>query len=82
MGSLHTGLYQIARLRITQGLPQSQLAELVDTRQPRIARLESGKAEPSISFLRRVVTALGGRLEIQIFMPEEVPRVAQVMRLR
>jgi hypothetical protein len=32
--------YQIARLRIQRGLTQSQLAELVGTNQPSIARLE------------------------------------------
>jgi DNA-binding XRE family transcriptional regulator len=34
--------YQLARLRILRGLTQEQLAALVGTKQPRIARLESG----------------------------------------
>jgi len=58
--------YQVARLRILRGLTQEQLAELVGTKQPSIARLESGKAEPKLSFLRRVAEALGGRLEVRI----------------
>jgi predicted XRE-type DNA-binding protein len=33
--------YQIARLRILQGLTQAQLAEMVGTGQPSIARLEN-----------------------------------------
>ena len=65
--------YQVARLRIMRGLTQQQLAELVGTKQPSIARLESGKSEPSISFLRRVVEALGGRLEVRIVAQEETP---------
>jgi transcriptional regulator with XRE-family HTH domain len=63
--------YQIARLRISQGLTQKELARLVGTWQPSIARLESGKTEPSLSFLRRVVEALGGRLEVRIVAGEE-----------
>ncbi len=58
--------YQVARLRILRGLTQDQLAEMVGTKQPSIARLESGKMEPRLSFLRRVVEALGGRLEVRI----------------
>jgi DNA-binding XRE family transcriptional regulator len=58
--------YQVARLRILRGLTQGQLADLVGTKQPSIARLESGKMEPRLSFLRRVVEALGGRLEVRI----------------
>ena len=65
--------YQVARLRIRRGLTQQQLAELVGTKQPSIARLESGKSEPTISFLRRVVEVLGGRLEVRIVAYEETP---------
>ena len=62
--------YQVARLRILRGLTQAQLAELVNTQQPSIARLESGRDEPKLSFLRRVVEALGGRLEVRVVIPE------------
>jgi len=62
--------YQLARLRIGKGLSQAQLAELVGTKQPGIARLESGKTEPKLSFLRRVAKALGYRIEIR-FVPQE-----------
>lgn len=58
--------YQIARLRILRGLTQAQLAERVGTRQPSIARLESGQSSPSLSFLKRIVEALDGNLEIYI----------------
>ncbi len=58
--------YQVARLRIMRGLTQERLAALVGTKQPSIARLESGKVEPKLSFLRRVVEALGARLEVRI----------------
>ena len=69
--------YQVTRLRILRGLTQEQLAELVGTKQPSIARLESGRSEPKLSFLRRVVEALGGRLEVRIVPPEETPTAGQ-----
>lgn len=62
--------YQIARLRIERGLTQAQLAELVGTKQPSIARLERGEREPTLAFLRKLAEALGVRLEIN-FVPVE-----------
>ena len=62
--------YQIARLRILRGLTQTQLAEMVGTRQPSIARLENGTSVPSLSFLDRLATALDAKIELQI-----VPRI-------
>ena len=56
--------YQIARLRIARGLTQAQLAQLIGTKQPSIARLESGASHPSEAFLREVAAALGTRLEV------------------
>jgi DNA-binding XRE family transcriptional regulator len=58
--------YQIARLRIASGLTQAQLAELVGTRQPSIARIENGKTLPSLSFLERVASVLNARVEVHI----------------
>lgn len=58
--------YQVARLRIMRGLTQQQLADLVGTSQSSIARLESGKELPRLSFLQRVVRALNGTVVITI----------------
>jgi transcriptional regulator with XRE-family HTH domain len=58
--------YQIARLRIAQGLTQAQLAEKVGTKQPSIARIESGKDVPSLSFLQKVASALNAKVEIRV----------------
>jgi len=58
--------YQVTCLRIERGLTQQQLAELVGTKQPSIARLESGKGAPNLAFLQRVVVALGGRVVVKI----------------
>ena len=58
--------YQIARRRIEKGLTQEELADLIDTKQPSIARLESGRRAPSLAFLRRVADALDCRVEIRL----------------
>lgn len=58
--------YQIARLRILRGLTQEQLAEKVGTKQPSIARLESGRSTPTLDFLQRVAEALDAQVEIRI----------------
>ena len=62
--------YQIARLRIQRGLTQAQLAEMVGTRQPSIARLENGNSVPSLSFLKRIADALDARIELR-FIPQD-----------
>jgi DNA-binding XRE family transcriptional regulator len=62
--------YQIARLRIEAGLTQAQLAALVGTKQPSIARLERGQTQPSVEFLSRLAAALGMRLEMR-FVPAD-----------
>lgn len=65
--------YQVVRLRMMRGLTQEQLAALVGTKQPSIARLESGTLTPDLSFLRRVVEVLGGKLTIRIDFPQDTP---------
>jgi transcriptional regulator with XRE-family HTH domain len=62
--------YQVARLRMKRGLTQKELARLVGTRQSSISRLESGKSQPSVSFLRRIANALKARLVVE-FVPQE-----------
>lgn len=58
--------YQVARLRILRGLTQAQLAEMVGTRQPSIARLENGTSIPSLSFLNKIATALNAKIELKL----------------
>lgn len=64
--------HQVARLRIKQGLTQAQLAEKVGTHQSSIARLESGRVVPRVSFLQKVVVALGGVVQIKIYSHEDI----------
>ncbi len=54
----------VLRARIEKGLTQKELAEKVGTKQSAIARLESGKANPSIGFLQKIAKALNFRLQI------------------
>ncbi len=64
---------QVARMiyeaRTAAGLTQKQLADLVDTQQSTIARLEDADYEGhSLSMLRRIAEALNQRLEVR-FVP-------------
>jgi DNA-binding XRE family transcriptional regulator len=63
--------YQIARLRIARGLTQTQLAEMLGTHQPSIARLESGSSIPSLTFLNRIAAALDAKIEIKLVAYKE-----------
>jgi transcriptional regulator with XRE-family HTH domain len=63
--------YQVARLRILRGLTQGQLAKRIGTHQPSIARLESGKKDPDIPFLRQIAKALNARVEIRLIPLEQ-----------
>ena len=58
--------YQVARLRLIRGLTQAQLAEMVGTRQPSIARLENGTSTPSLSSLTKIAEALGAKIEFKL----------------
>lgn len=56
--------------RTTAGLTQKQLAELVGTKQPVIARLEDADYEGhSLSMLSRIAAALGRRLDVRFVRP-------------
>lgn len=51
--------------RAKKQLTQKQLAEKIGTKQSAIARIESGRANPSIGFLQKLAEALGKKLVIQ-----------------
>ena len=57
----------IYEARIKAGLTQQQLADLIGTKQPVIARLEDADYEGhSLSMLQRIAQALNQRLEIHL----------------
>jgi transcriptional regulator with XRE-family HTH domain len=66
--------YQLAKslieARLAKGLTQRGLAKKVGTKQPAIARLESGEyGKVSLPTLRKVAQALGQRVQIRL-IPE------------
>jgi transcriptional regulator with XRE-family HTH domain len=56
----------LIRLRLARGLTQAQLAELLNTKQESIVRLESGSSLPPLSTVKRVADALDAELEISL----------------
>lgn len=63
-------LDEILAARREAGLTQAQIAELMGTKAPAIARLESslatGKHSPSLNTLRKYAAALGKRVEVHL----------------
>lgn len=55
----------VIRARIENGLTQKQLADKLHTGQSAISRLEGANTTPSISFLKRLATALNTTLQVQ-----------------
>lgn len=51
--------------RVKKGVTQKELAEKIGTKQSVISRLESGRANPTINFLKKLAQALNSRLEIK-----------------
>ncbi len=67
---LNEAEYQVIRAvikaRQESGLTQAELAERAGTKQSNIARLESGRANPTIEFLQKVVGAMGKKISVSI----------------
>jgi ribosome-binding protein aMBF1 (putative translation factor) len=57
---------QVAEQRRARGLSQRELAELTDTTQSAIARLESGGRPPRIDTLLRIANALDCELAVEL----------------
>lgn len=55
---------KIKQLRESRAISQEQLAKIVGTKQPAIARLESGRVVPSLDLLQKIAIALKTRLDI------------------
>ena len=52
----------IARIRMTRGLTQGQLAQMIGCRQKDVSRWESG-TNPGADYLIKIASALGCRIE-------------------
>jgi len=61
---------ELLKARMNAGLTQAEVANLMGTKTPAIARLEAGggnnQHSPSISTLRKYATAVGCHLEIKL----------------
>lgn len=55
----------VIEARMKRGVTQQILADKIGTKQSVISRLESGKANPSLAFLKRLAGALDASLEIR-----------------
>jgi len=60
---------QLLYLRKEKNLTQKELAELINTTQSCVARLESGKYNPSLRFLQKIADACDKKIEIK-FTPK------------
>lgn len=52
-------VFSIAKLRLNAGLSQSELAAMIGTQQPAIARMEKGMTEPQLSTIQKLAEAFG-----------------------
>ena len=55
---------EISKLRSSLNISQSELAKRTGINQSDLSRIESGKANPSLTTLQRIATGLGKRLSI------------------
>lgn len=55
----------IIEARRKKGITQDVLARKIGTKQSVISRLESGRANPSVAFLKKLAQALNSHLEIK-----------------
>lgn len=52
-------VFSVVKLRLNAGLSQAELARLIGTHQPAIARLEKGLTEPQLSTMQKLAEAFG-----------------------
>jgi len=55
----------VIQARIRKGLTQDKLAQKIGTKQSVISRLEIGRANPTLAFLKKLADAVNARLEIR-----------------
>ncbi len=66
----------LAEIRQQAGFTQQDIAEAIGIRQPSLSKLES-QDDIQVSTLRRLIQALGGRLELIAHMPGGDIRISQ-----
>ena len=66
----------LAEIRQAVGMTQEEVAAILDVKQPTLSRMES-QDDMQISTLRRLIEALGGKLEIIAHLPKWDIRISQ-----
>lgn len=67
---LHTEYVALQDLRKATGISQEQLADIMETNQGNLSKLER-RTDVHVSTLRRYIEALGGRLHIMASLPDK-----------
>ncbi|AOR63068.1 helix-turn-helix domain-containing protein [Pectobacterium wasabiae] len=60
----------LAKLREELNMSQMQLAAVLGVKQPSIVKMEKVENDPKLSTLKRYVTALGGKLTLDVTLPD------------
>lgn len=60
----YLAISKLVALRLKKGMTQKEVAEKLGTKQSAIARLESGKINPSLEFLQKMASVMGSKLSI------------------
>ena len=68
----------VRRVREQLGLSQAELATLVGTKQPGIARVESGRVVPTLALLQKIAVVAGRKLEVRFGPRKAARRAAQL----
>lgn len=66
----------LSEIRKESGLTQKELAESLGIKQPSLSKLES-QDDMQVSTLKKIVEALGGKLEIIAHLPKGELRIGQ-----
>ncbi|HEX9722445.1 MAG TPA: helix-turn-helix transcriptional regulator [Candidatus Paceibacterota bacterium] len=67
----------VIEARIIKKMSQKELAKRVGTKQPSIARVESGDSLVSLRLLKKIADALGTEIKIQFSKYEQNPPITQ-----
>ena len=62
---------QVRALREAKHMTQGDSAERAGTKQPAIARLESGRVVPRLDLLQKIAAAMGMILDVQFVQPDK-----------
>lgn len=66
IGHMYRLFAEMTRIRRQKGMTQQQLANLAGISQPTLARIEAGRANPTLSQLTRIMMALNCDLTITV----------------